>query len=237
MLVAAVLSTCHATADSPVVELWSTTSPELRAHVPRAFCRSYTIEGFRPSGRRAETVVVAGHGLPPRYLGRHADDVAAAVASFQPSLVVLDTCYSAATPLLGALAAKGLRSWVVAAPFLLPESGLVYEPGFTGPGTAEQRSRLVRTEPPYPLLRWRLDPDALREVQATVDRLPADQLRQRLKHRHPALVRMPLPGAGDGMVLVPVPADRFGPVRLKVPADTGASRPRQRSAPHPSLAD
>lgn len=193
--------------------LYSRATPRLMPALRCTGWSAHAIEGFRNPGVRAATVIVSGDGMPPVYLGRPAAEVARAVASFHPSLVVVDTCFGAATPLLDALAAAGVRARVVAAPYRIPPAGLVFMPGFLEATSAEARALRVRTEPAFPLLRWAVAPGALKRVHAEVDALDAAALRRRLKRAVPPLVQAqlgdrPEPGA---RVLVLVPPARFRP--------------------------
>lgn len=191
--------------------LYSRRTPELQAALPPDRCAYFPVEGFHNPGIQAATVVVAGHSLPPTYLGQPAEVLAGAIASFGPELVVLDTCYGASLPILEALAAKGVAATVVAPPYRIPEDGFVYGERFLDLSDPAARAGLIGTEPTYPLLRWKLEPQALRALRGTVDRWSGETLRRRLKRTDPPLVRAELPGvAGSGAsVLVPVPVSRF----------------------------
>jgi hypothetical protein len=190
-----------------VAVLIASETPELRAALPEARSRYFTIEGFENPGVQADTVVVAGHSLPPLYLGRPAGEVARAIACFAPSLVVLDTCYGASLPVLEALAETGLDAWVVGPPFRIPPAGLRYAPGFLDIASAAARAAAVRTEPPYPLMRWRLDRRTVVALRAEIAQMDAAALRRRLKVVTPPLLRMELaPGVP---VLADVAAERF----------------------------
>jgi hypothetical protein len=113
--------------------------------------------------------------------------------------------------LLDALAAAGVRALVVAAPYRIPETGLVFMPGFLDATSAEARAARVRTEPSFPLLRWAVDPAALARLHARVDALDPEALRGALAHSHPPLARAQLDGlpGPEGRVLALVPPDRL----------------------------
>ena len=173
--------------------------------------REFALEGFQNPGLTAETVVVGGHSIPPTYVGQPAAAVAKAVASFHPSVVVLETCYGASTPILKALADTGLRAWVVAAPYQLPVRDLHYTPVFFTATDVTTRVMAVDTVPSYPLLRWQLDSAVLSRIETQIAAMSPDELTQRLKRVMPALVRMPLPTAMSpkGIILIPVEPERF----------------------------
>jgi hypothetical protein len=187
--------------------LTSKFTPEMTAKLPDGKVERFVIEGFRDDGRRAETVVLAGHSVPPLYLDRPAEEVARAIVSFEPSLIVLDTCFGASTPLLEALAAAGSRAKVVAPAFLLPESGFRYAADFFARPDANSRAEAVRAEPDVRLLRWTITPEALKAPKAELEAMAPGALRRRLRHLAPYLVRVELPGAG--WVLAPVAEARL----------------------------
>lgn len=192
--------------------LYSRATPEMQPQLPPGPHARYAVEGFRPPGRRARAVIVSGHAAPPEYLGQAPRLLARAIASFEPELVVVDTCFGASLPLLEALAASGVTARVVAPPFRIPTSGLHYAPAFFAPGPAAARARLVRTEPDYPLLRWRIAAEPLTAVRREVAGLGPEALSRRLKHAGLALVKAELP-EGAGPVLVDVAPARFGRAR------------------------
>ena len=73
------------------------------------------------------------------------------------------------------------------------------------------RVMAVDTVPPYPLLRWQLDPAVLSGIETQIAAMSPDELTQRLKRVLPALVRMPLPTtlSPKGIILIPVEPERF----------------------------
>lgn len=225
LLALALAGPAHAATPAKVAVLYSQATPTMRAALPAAACDFYPIEGFRAPRRPADAVVLAGHSLPPAYLDRPADEVARAIAAFRPRLVVLDTCYGASTPLLAALATGLPGAWVVAAPYRLPQDGLVYGPAFLAAADPARRAAAVRTEPVFPLLRWKLDARAVTTARTQVEALDAAGLRRRLKRARPPLVRGALPAVPGpaGEVLVPMPVERFR--ALATPARTGARPP------------
>lgn len=198
-----------ATVEAAVI--YSNATPDLQAALPIGRCAYFPIETFHNPGVRAKTVVVGGHSLPPNYLDRPADEVARAIASFEPELVVLDTCYGASSPILRALATAGSKARVVAPAFRIPQDGFVYGPAFLDTPDPARRASLVRTEPVYPLLDWQITPAALNRLDRQVAGWNAAELRARLKRAQPPLVRAELPDlAGPAArVLVPVPVERF----------------------------
>jgi apolipoprotein N-acyltransferase len=191
--------------------LYSTATPTMLAALPGDRARHFAVEGFDNPGVRAKTVVLAGHSLPPSYLDQPAEQVAAAIASFEPELVVLDTCYGASTPILEALVKAGSRAVVVAPPYRIPRDGFVYAPDFFAERDPARRAALVRTEPAFPLLRWRPESAALVALRDELAGLDTRALRKRLQRVSPPLVKSVLPGqtAPGAVVLTPVTADRF----------------------------
>jgi hypothetical protein len=180
----------------------------MRAALPAANCTFRLIEERVWFAEHVNTVVLAGHSLPPDYLGRPAAEVAATIQAYTPELIVLDTCYGASTPLIEALAAAGSRARVVAPPFPIPEEGLFYEPAFITEHNPVAREHLVRTEPPFPLLHWTVDGAQLRALEDRVAHATPSTLRANLSRNRPPLVRMALPNA-EAPILVLVPVARF----------------------------
>ncbi len=198
-------------ADPTVVVLFEKKRPDFAPDLGPRGAKLICLDGFRNSGIQADTVVLGGHSSPPMYVGQPAVRTAKAIASFHPQLVILDTCYGASTPILNALAAEGLRSWVVAAPYQLLVRNFRYGADVFRSADPVKRAMAVQTTPPYPLLRWKLDPAALRAIEAKVDAMGPQELERRLKCVRPALVRMALPTreSPQGRILVPVPIARF----------------------------
>lgn len=194
-----------------MVVLYSQKTPDLVPKLPSNCCSYVPLEGFRNASTRVDTVILSGHGLPPEYVGHSAREVAAAIASYKPSLVIVNTCYGASTPLLDALAAAGSRAWVVAGPYQLYISGLVFAPDFMQVKDPAERARRVRTEPPYPLLRWQIDPVQLKALHARVGAMSKLELRHRLKRVMPTLLKIELPSRIEprGRVLVAIAPERF----------------------------
>lgn len=188
--------------------IYSQATPTMLAALPGDRARHFAVEGFVNPGVRARTVVLAGHSLPPTYLDQPAEHVAEAIASFAPELVVLDTCYGASTPILEALVKAGARAVVVAPPYRIPRDGFAYAPNFFSERDPARRAALVRTEPAFPLLRWRPDGAALATLGRELGGLDARALRARLHRVSPPLVKSVLPATG-AVVLTPVAAARF----------------------------
>lgn len=155
---------------------------------------------------RAAAVVLSGHSLPPRYLGLPAEDMAAAIACFEPDLVVLDTCYGFSTPLLEALLARGVSARIVGARRQVPRLGLTYGPAFFQSDDPDQRGAAMDIE--GGVERWRSDPAQLAAALQATEGWSVDELTERLQRVHPNLVRVPL-GDSGATTLVPVPKERF----------------------------
>lgn len=156
---------------------------------------------------RAHTVVVSGHSLPPVYLGVSAERLAESIACLEPELVVLDTCYGFSSPLLKALASRGVHALVVGAHQQLPGKGLHYGPGFFRASDRAARARAVQWRPGT-LDRWQVDAQQLDQAQALVEAWEPEQLTANLQRVHPNLVRVPL-GEDGATVLAWVAAERF----------------------------
>ncbi len=196
--------------------LYSQYAPALRARCPEGRCSYHAIEDFECREARAATVIIAGHGQPPTYLSRDAETVAAAVRCFEPELVVVDTCYGASSGLLASLG--DLEAVVVAAPTLLPFSGLGFEPEFFTAEDPERRAVAIRSPPGGELLRWRVDQTSLAATLERVASMDATTLGKHIARRSPAEVKVPL--GTSGSVLVPVDWTR---VRSRAP-DTQSER-------------
>lgn len=213
LLALALLAGCTPTLarTHPEIVVLYTREEPIIPHLPAHCCEYLPLEGFQPeAGRTARTVIVAGHGQPPEYAGHTFQQVADAVATFHPRLVVMNSCYGASTDILGALTAHRLDAYVVAAPFPIYKPGFVYDPAFFT-GTLQEQLMAVHTDPAYPLLRWKLQAQDLQTVEAAVKQLPKETLLKRLRRVKPALVRMPLatPFEAHSEILVPLPPERF----------------------------
>lgn len=155
----------------------------------------------------ARTVVVSGHSLPPRYLDQPADALAASIACLSPELVVLDTCYGFSSPLLDALAARGLDTVVVGALHQVARRGLTYGSAFFQSEDPVTRANAVGADDET-VVRWRVDPTELTEAHRATDTWSPDELTARIKRVHPNLVFAPLADSG-AKVLMLVPPARF----------------------------
>ncbi len=213
-----------------VVVLYSADAPRFRARCPEGRCRYVPLQGFTCRGEAASTVIVSGHGRPPRYLSHPAEELAAAVRCHRPELVIIDTCYGASAPLLAAL--SDMPALIVGATSLVPPAGLRYGPAFFGDGPPAERAAAV-TLPHGALTRWRASPDDLTRAEAAFDEMTHADLAARVVRRSPMQARMPLPG---GHVLLPVEtarAERLGPHLARIAARR--SRERMRLNRRPAL--
>ena len=192
-----------------IAVLYSERAPHLRARCPEGRCAYYPLERFECAEARAKAVIVAGHGQPPDYLARPAGEVAAAIRCFAPELVVVDTCFGAASELLAALG--DLDAVIVAAASLLPSAGFVYGAEFFAASDPMVRAAAVQTQPETEILRWRNDPEALAGLLERVDAMGPDELGAHLARRRPPTVKVALPGGGP--VLVPIEWEGLGPIR------------------------
>jgi len=203
-------------AEAPVrkhemVVLYTSRDPIL-PDLPKSCCLWVPLENFQNSHDRARIVIVAGHGLPPYYAGFEKKIIAQAVRTYQPELIVMNSCYGASSDIFQAFTDQGLFSRVVAAPFPIYQPGFIFEPAFLAQERSlEEKIMAIRTDPSYPLVRWRLNAERLAELQAQVDQLPSEALKKRLRRVQPALVRMPFPSFQENKseILVPVPVSRF----------------------------
>lgn len=191
---------------APIAVVYSEATPWLRPLCPEDACSYHTVEDFACGAARARTVVVAGHGGAPDFLGRPVADVAAAVRCFEPALVVVDTCWGASSTLLEPLADLGAE--VVAAPYLVPGDGLEYGPAFFGEGSVAERAAAVAFHDKR-LLRGRLNRWAMQAALDEVAGMDAAALNVHLARRIPAQVLVELPNAGP--MLVPVEWARVRP--------------------------
>ncbi len=202
----------HRPAGDAVVVLYSSADPGAvrQLDCPDGRCTFLDLEadpcGASPAAAR--TVVVTGHSTPPVYIGGSAARLAAAIACFEPDLVVLDTCYGFSAPLLDALAAEGVAPLVVGSTQKLPPTGLSYGERFYAGGTALARMAEVRARSGARLARWTLAPRALRAAEEQVSRWDRDTLSSRLRRLHPNLVEVDLPDSEETL-LVPVAPERF----------------------------
>lgn len=197
-----------------LVFLRSTASPQLVAEAPASAGPVFTLEGGWPEGTRAGGVVLSGHSAPPWYLDQPAEALARRLVALGPELIVFDTCFGASSPILEALSSAGFRGWVVAGAYPIPERGLAFAPPFFDPRLAwAQRAQAPHTVPPFPMVRWRVQPGALGPAYEQVARWRPAELRRRLRSVVPTLVGLPFPAPQGGdpgaRLLVPVPPDRL----------------------------
>lgn len=188
------------------VVLYSRSSPTVLPALPGGCCKRYAVEDLGTRLSHARTVIFSGHSLPPGdYGGLSPGRLARAISAFHPQLVVLDTCYGASTPILRALAATGQHPWIVAPPFLISTRGLTFGRGFLAQADPARAARLVSTDPPYPLLRWKLDWSQLARARRAASRLEGEALRRHLVRSFPPLAAVPMAGeTPGGEVLVPL---------------------------------
>lgn len=199
-----------ATSPAKIVVLYTTVEPIIPV-LPKDCCLYIPLEGFRHDTQaRAKTVIVAGHGKPPYFASHTYEFVAQAVASFQPELVVMNSCYGASTDILTALANRNLDAYVVAPPFPIYQPGFIFDPAFFT-GTLKEKVRAVRTEPPYPILRWKINQGDLQGVQAQIATMSPAALKKNLRRVQPALVKVKFPTEFEknSEILVPLPPERF----------------------------
>jgi apolipoprotein N-acyltransferase len=189
------------------VVLFDRKAPHLRPDCVPGQCRHVAIDEVSEREVPVSTVIVSGHGTGELVAGLEPGRVAAAVAAFSPELVVLDTCFGSSTTLLAAVA-KRTNALVVAAPSLLDDQGLVYDPSFFEPGPAARRVLGVNTDPPSRLYVGRPDPAELERLEAATREEPADALRPGVKSWSPALVER-TDRSGE-RVLVPVDWRKIG---------------------------
>ena len=187
--------------EARVAVLYDADAPSLRTRCPEGLCVYYTIEEAC-SGATYDTVVVAGHAEPPRFLGTDAQGLADAIRCVAPSLVVVDACYGASLPLLEALAPTS--PLVVAAPSLIPEGGLNYGPAFFGTASAEARAGAVG----YPggaLTRVRPDAALVGRLRAELEGLDNWEIDERLVRRSTRTLRLELDDGGGVLASAPLP--------------------------------
>ncbi len=185
---------------------------------PPGRCRQLTLDDDVCAAALGDvhTLVFTGHSRPPLFLGHPPEDLAALADCLQPEVVVLDTCYGFAAPLLDALAARGLTPLVVGTTDKLSVEGLRYDPAFFDPAPLPAQQRAQHVHPRYGerLLVWAPEPAALAAARDRVAGWGPDMLEANLQRVHPNLVKVPLaeaqpPGAPELIMLVPVAPDRF----------------------------
>jgi len=166
--------------------------------------------GSACDGRRAQSVVVTGHSLPPAYLGVAAPELAAAIACLEPELVVLDTCYGFSEPLMSRLAELDRPPLVLGTADVLPPRGLEYDQEFFGPADPARRAAAVRAPSPAALQSWTPDGPSLELAARNLQSWDAGRLTRGLRRVWPNLVEIEVPGTGNS-VLVEVAPERFAP--------------------------
>lgn len=185
-----------------VAVLYARQAPGLRMRCPEGRCSYHEVEQMRCEQRPHKVVVIAGHaqGRASRYLSLEPERVAELAACFSPELVVLDVCYGASYPLLHALADEPTR--VVAAPFLLPASGLEYGPAFFDAPDLDTRVAAITTGAGAGLLRGWVTRAGLASVAQEVAAMSSEELTSRLVRRNPNQVRMEVDGLGPVLFTV-----------------------------------
>jgi hypothetical protein len=135
--------------------------------------------------------------------------VAELLACLEPELVVLDTCYGFAAPLLGALVDQGLTPLVVGTTDKLTVEGWRYRPAFFDPAPLSPRQRARHVRPRYGerRLAWIPERASLDASAALLASWGPDELEDRLQRVAPNLVLVPVDGRRS--VLVPVSPERF----------------------------
>lgn len=211
-----------------VVVLYSADAPRFRARCPEGRCRYVPLQAFTCRGEATSTVIVSGHGRPPRYLSHPAEALAAAVRCHRPDLVVIDTCYGASAPLFAAL--SDLPALIVGATSLVPPAGLRYGPAFFGDGPPAERAAAV-TLPHGALTRWRAAPDDLARAEAALAGMADSDLAARVVRRSPMQARMPLPGGDVLLPVGPARAERLRPHLARAAARRSIERMRRDRPP------
>ena len=194
---------------APVAVLYSNDAERYRPPCPERRCRYYAIEDFTCDAPQAATVILAGHGEPPDYLGHPAEQIAQAVRCLQPEVVVADACYSASSDLLLALADTGAH--IVAAPFLLPTAGLDYLPDFFHDPDPARRAAAIAEPPGGRLLRWKMHRPTLDAALDQARLLEGQDLLDHLRRRTPPYLGVDVEGAGT--LLVPIDEARVRQAR------------------------
>jgi hypothetical protein len=180
--------------------------------LPDNCCEYIPLEGFHNTTRKAKTVILAGHGKPPIYASHTIKEVSEAIASFDPELVVMNSCYGSADILLDGLAKTGLKSMVVAPPFPIYLPGFTYDANFLNSElSVEERAKSVRTEPYYPILKWNINTKDLIEAKRKVNTMSKTELKKNLRRVFPPLIRVKMPTKlePNAEVLVMVPPEKL----------------------------
>ena len=196
---------------TPIVILYTERDPILPA-LPKDCCLWYSLEKLPTNPIKAQTVIVAGHGLPPYFAEHNVEHVAKSAALFQPELVVMNSCYGASLDILTALAKHTPETYVVAPAFRIYSPGFDYGDAFLNPeAKITEKIKAINTYPSYPILRWKLDLEALNALQSRVDKMSIEALKENLQRVKPPLVRLPFPSLFEPQseILVPVPVKRF----------------------------
>lgn len=202
------------TATPPLIAvLYSTRTPQMRTRCPEGRCSYHALEDFKCPGHVADTVVIAGHSLPPSYLSHPPDVIAAATRCFSPELVVADACYGASSPLLSALA--DTEALFVGVPALVPMGGFHYGPEFFSDAAPTVRAAAISYPDFTDFTKLSLGDGSLAAGLKRVESMDAEELRLRLVRRKPPQIRLDIPNAGG--VIVPVTWDRVSRSRPKTP--------------------
>ena len=162
--------------------------------LPDDCCEYIALENFKNTNRKAKTVILAGHGIPPVYAGHSIKEVSEAIASFDPELIVINSCYGSTDILLNGLVKTGLKSMVVAPPFPIYLPGFTYDENFLKPElSVEERAKSVKTEPYYPILKWNINSKELEDARKKVNSMSKKELKNNLRRADPPLIRVKMP--------------------------------------------
>lgn len=206
--VALTLDAASTTSHPPVVVLFTRGDRGLSMSCPAGRCVRLAIEDLTdcPSPRRVRgvnTVVVFGHSYAgDHWLGHPLASWGRALACFpRVRLVVMNTCFGAATEALDELHRRGLHPVVVGSPSRLPRRGLMIDPAFFSAPEALDRIASLHAPPSHTLstLRWSAGESA--GMEARIAAWPLHERRRRLVSRVPHLLRVPY-GAGEAVATV-----------------------------------
>lgn len=166
--------------------------------VPNDCCIYQTLEDFVDKGIKANTVIFSGHGEPPIYALHKPKEISKIISSYEPELIVLNSCYSSSTPILEALTKTSSGAFVVASPFQIYLPGYVFGKNFFDFSLSpSERAKAVKIEPDYPILKWKLNENELNFAKAKVNSFSKKELKKRLRRRTPPLIRVPMPESLD----------------------------------------
>lgn len=135
--------------DNKITVIYNSKDPIL-PDLPKNCCNYYDVHKFKDKGLKSKTVILSGHGEAPVYVGLNVKEISKIISSFEPELIVLNTCFGASSPILEELAKKNDGSLVVAPPYRIYSPGYIFWNDFFNEKlNVYERAKNIVTKPYY----------------------------------------------------------------------------------------